>query len=391
MANQTMMMIVTSNKDLIRQVSLSNASDTHIVNLDVFANHYTQSKSTQVSKKPTDCRCTICGDRASGFNYNALSCASCKIFFRRNIHQREKLKCLLGERQCLVSYGIRRRCPQCREERKQQRRKYFQETRKNDSVYLNQLNSTTIAILPDDDLVLTENLRSLFLLIFEKYDVQCACVDVSDRMSALISWSQFVSRVALKFIRLLRQIHQFEDLSEDDRFILVKYNVFSLCLMSKCFYYKPEDDCCSNDDCELSRRHRRFFMLCGDTFGIRDTFVDMVLLLVKVTEQDPVFLSLLSIMLLFTQGLSMNENEPTLNDSLAVNRAHCYYTALLWKYLVGKRDEIQARKQFIHLVTLIIRIQVAGKKIRDFFSEKMMTTDIMHRLAPLMQTLLHRS
>jgi hypothetical protein len=28
--------------------------------------------------------CTICGDRAVGFNYNVLSCAPCKIYFHRN-------------------------------------------------------------------------------------------------------------------------------------------------------------------------------------------------------------------------------------------------------------------------------------------------------------------
>jgi hypothetical protein len=31
--------------------------------------------------------CTICGDHAIGFNYDALSCASCKAFFRRNANQ----------------------------------------------------------------------------------------------------------------------------------------------------------------------------------------------------------------------------------------------------------------------------------------------------------------
>ncbi len=31
--------------------------------------------------------CDICGDRAIGFNYNVLSCASCKAFFRRNANQ----------------------------------------------------------------------------------------------------------------------------------------------------------------------------------------------------------------------------------------------------------------------------------------------------------------
>jgi len=28
--------------------------------------------------------CLVCGDRALGFNFNALSCESCKAFFRRN-------------------------------------------------------------------------------------------------------------------------------------------------------------------------------------------------------------------------------------------------------------------------------------------------------------------
>ena len=28
--------------------------------------------------------CRICGDRALGYNFNAVSCESCKAFFRRN-------------------------------------------------------------------------------------------------------------------------------------------------------------------------------------------------------------------------------------------------------------------------------------------------------------------
>ena len=28
--------------------------------------------------------CGVCGDKALGYNFNALTCESCKAFFRRN-------------------------------------------------------------------------------------------------------------------------------------------------------------------------------------------------------------------------------------------------------------------------------------------------------------------
>lgn len=29
-------------------------------------------------------KCIVCGDKALGYNFNALTCESCKAFFRRN-------------------------------------------------------------------------------------------------------------------------------------------------------------------------------------------------------------------------------------------------------------------------------------------------------------------
>jgi hypothetical protein len=41
----------------------------------------------KLSKKSDGLICAICGDQAIGFNYDVLSCPSCKAFFRRNANQ----------------------------------------------------------------------------------------------------------------------------------------------------------------------------------------------------------------------------------------------------------------------------------------------------------------
>jgi hypothetical protein len=35
-------------------------------------------------KKKKDLRCTVCGEKAVGYNFDQISCESCKAFFRRN-------------------------------------------------------------------------------------------------------------------------------------------------------------------------------------------------------------------------------------------------------------------------------------------------------------------
>jgi hypothetical protein len=87
----------------------------------------------------------------------------------------------------------------------------------------------------------------------------------------------------------------------------------------------------------------------------------------------------------------MNEDEPSLNDSLAVNQAQCHYTTLLWNYLINKRGETQACKHFIQLLNVIFRIQSETKTFQNFFRSQMMSSTTIDRIAPLMQTVLHIS
>nr|AWH55629.1 ecdysone receptor [Platynereis dumerilii] len=60
-------------------------------------------------------QCLICGDRASGYHYNALSCEGCKGFFRRSITQNRgnEYTCKNGGN-CEMDMWMRRRCQYCR-------------------------------------------------------------------------------------------------------------------------------------------------------------------------------------------------------------------------------------------------------------------------------------
>lgn len=40
-----------------------------------------------VANQKKDKLCLVCGDKALGYNFNAISCESCKAFFRRNAHK----------------------------------------------------------------------------------------------------------------------------------------------------------------------------------------------------------------------------------------------------------------------------------------------------------------
>ncbi|CAH1782767.1 unnamed protein product [Owenia fusiformis] len=64
-------------------------------------------------KEVSDLVCGICGDRALGYNFDAVTCESCKAFFRRNAHKSKDLKCSF-EGCCKLDPHTRKFCSSCR-------------------------------------------------------------------------------------------------------------------------------------------------------------------------------------------------------------------------------------------------------------------------------------
>ncbi|XP_008698869.1 nuclear receptor subfamily 1 group I member 3 isoform X4 [Ursus maritimus] len=57
--------------------------------------------------------CMVCGDRATGYHFHALTCEGCKGFFRRTVSKSTDLTCPFAG-SCKVNKAQRRHCPACR-------------------------------------------------------------------------------------------------------------------------------------------------------------------------------------------------------------------------------------------------------------------------------------
>ncbi|XP_054155034.1 nuclear hormone receptor family member nhr-8-like [Oppia nitens] len=57
--------------------------------------------------------CLVCGDKADGYNFCALTCQSCKAFFRRHALKQGKHKCKTNNK-CAINSVTRKYCKSCR-------------------------------------------------------------------------------------------------------------------------------------------------------------------------------------------------------------------------------------------------------------------------------------
>ncbi|CAF2942990.1 unnamed protein product [Rotaria sp. Silwood2] len=77
-----------------------------------------QDNYNKYSRKPKSSAksdyCKVCGDDATIINYGALSCQSCKTFFRRNGFRPESVRPCSLNRSCEVILKTRRNCTACR-------------------------------------------------------------------------------------------------------------------------------------------------------------------------------------------------------------------------------------------------------------------------------------
>lgn len=241
--------------------------------------------------------------------------------------------------------------------------------------------------LTGQDLEVINNIHSLFLSIVNECEESPNLDDPSDRSSELICCLQFNNEIALQIIKFCRLIDSFQNLNVDDRLIMIKYNITVLFCISTCYISKETNDYSSAKEEEK----RQMYILCNQSDYIYEMVINVGITFNDIIEEDQVLLSLILVVILFSKGLSMNENEPLLKDSLAVYRAQAYYTKLLWNYMIKKQGETKTCKNFTRLLTAIFRAQSAAVRFRQFLSSHVTALDAVDDIAPLMRTILHIS
>ncbi|CAF1582625.1 unnamed protein product, partial [Adineta steineri] len=236
----------------------------------------TESGSTSKRQKSL-LICVVCDDGAHGYNFDAISCYSCKAFFRRNALQRQKLKCRRNDGHCDVRFNIKKRCKKCRLEKciEQGMRKEWILTDKEEDKsakiegnrclkqiqddHRSNKNHSKIDNLSSIDLSSLSNNQSylnefdwLRIRLIQDYFTEAVKLNEITGISSNLSTQSITTTLELfhmpihitsmRLISYLKQINEFQQLKQEDQAYLIKLNLLPLCFFHLIFIHDPRTD-----------------------------------------------------------------------------------------------------------------------------------------------------
>jgi hypothetical protein len=209
-----------------------------------------------------------------------------------------------------------------------------------------------------------------------------------------ITFLQKLNSHSVPLIRLLaffKQIPEFNQLNVDDKVTLIKFNLLPLLCINCTLSYKIETDQIVETDADVPWDSSIIQEVYGyeSYLQMRKIFESFV----HIAQYDQKIIQLALIILILIKGFSTGsggEFEPILNNGMAVYRAQCYYTELLWKYI----ETVHGSETAVHicskLITHFITWQTLHKELRANVERNLLLAD-MNELLPLMKSLFHIS
>ncbi|CAF4441144.1 unnamed protein product [Rotaria sp. Silwood2] len=357
------------------------------------------NKNSEHESRLPSLECRVCGAPAYGYNFDQITCESCKAFFRRNaFRDMSQLRCRFSD-SCIITSSTRRQCATCRlkkcfdikmrkdwirtEEEKQFRQliKIAKEQRKTNNLPNDQQPLATFPlvlrkkkrlmiksisqelfvtnpvhkisffgvnhILHDDDRTLLNNINNAYQSVVATIDYS-----YTNKYTSSTTLTQFLndeSVVHESLINFFKYIPEFKQLDVDDQIILIKsnfHNIIHLHLtimrnfQSRARIGNHMSKWINEDFHNQMVRTRRYFC----------RFMNY-----------PLLLKLTLIVFIFSINLSasydINKFYEYKNTRILLEFQN-FYTNILWRYLNHLFVEKEAIQAMQIIVTQILRYQL---------------------------------
>ncbi|XP_072127045.1 androgen receptor isoform X2 [Mobula birostris] len=185
--------------------------------------------------------CLICGDEASGCHYGALTCGSCKVFFKRAAEGKHKFLCA-SRNDCTIDKVRRKNCPSCRLRkcfaagmtlggRKLKNTRPFQTAEEMDSPVTQKQQDTNLMIVPRINIPRMQKFQCqpIFLAVLQSIepDVVYAGHDNTqpDTSTGLLtSLNELGERQLVHVVKWAKVLPGFRNLHVDDQMNLIQYS-----------------------------------------------------------------------------------------------------------------------------------------------------------------------
>ncbi|CAG2099957.1 unnamed protein product [Medioppia subpectinata] len=312
-----------------------------------------------IDQKPSK-YCRICGDIACGFHFDALSCESCKSFFRRNaLKDMDDIKCFLG-RNCEITVGNRKRCKRCRLDKclaagMKTHLIYSRKHKKDINVNISEQQLVSInRPLTDYSTVFNELEANRFTELLNGTKKFQNLVDITNRIF-IDEMSDGLNVLNIKHENGIRDIVQmsgllasFGDLCENDRLILIKYSSIEINILRMVSSFNFQEgywDIVLGDSSYMVRldllNHHK---VPGEIESSYDCHKNFLQCIGHDWESDPLILDFLTAILLF------NPNRPHLIYPSAIKYQQNIYIYLFTRYLRMKyRSELLSSAKYMRL------------------------------------------
>lgn len=385
-----------------------------------------------------DLICVVCHASAIGYNFDQITCESCKAFFRRNALNNNKLKCRFGTNDCTISLETRKRCKYCRlkkcfekglrkewimsEEEKIRKKQKIEDNRRLRAISQSLSMLSTVPCSPssileerkfeylsstksdetnDDDsnefkyLVLNDG--HIFLSKIEEYyrkavnltvpkiepTTRPALRDLNGIIDVLNEPTQIS---ALRMITFFKLVPEFNNLHEDDRLALVKHNLmtilcFHFCIctdMTTKIFHEPE----MINDFSYSTDGLRNY-----SDSVHDQLLEFTRELQEITSNDHLTMKLLILIMIFSRGA--DHDETCLLEPKNVVQTQNIFVDYLWNYLSARCcSPDQTATHISRLIFSCLKAHSIAREVKESVARKQVQTD---DLAPIMQSVLQIS